>query len=330
MSRPSFQFYTKDWRSNSKLRRCSPAARGVWADILCALHDSDEYGIARYPLKELASEVGASMSHVRELVDKGVLKGSDTELSEPLVYVPRSGRKEGPPVTLLAVQPGPIWYSSRQVKDEHVRIHRGESSRFGEDDGGPSAPTPKQAPKAAPLPSPKPPLGDGSSIASASATAALEAHADTPPELRARLETPKPEESEPYRYEPDEPDPPPVLPGVGTKAGAICKAMRATGLPGVNPGHSTFLKLVEQGATEAEFVGLAQEAAPKGKGFAWVLVALQSRRVEAAAVRLAPVPISTTASAEVDKTRAYLEADRRHREAVAAERMARNPLRGVA
>jgi len=161
VNRPSFQFYTKDWRSNSKLRRCSPAARGVWVDVLCALHDSDDYGIARYPLKELASEVGASMAHVRELVAKDVLKGSDSALDEAFIYVPRSGRKDGDPVTLVPTQAGPIWYSSRMVKDEYIRTVRGESTRFGEGEGD----TPKKAPKAAPIP----PFGDGSSTASATA-----------------------------------------------------------------------------------------------------------------------------------------------------------------
>ena len=51
MKRPSFQFYVADWRLDQKLRRCSPAARGVWIDILCLLHDSDEqYGVLRWPL----------------------------------------------------------------------------------------------------------------------------------------------------------------------------------------------------------------------------------------------------------------------------------------
>lgn len=153
MKRPAFQFYPGDWQRNANLRRCSPAARGVWVDVMCLMHDSDEYGVLRWPLKEIAQAAGASMSHVRELVDKSVLKGSDKQLSEPFVYVPRSGRKEGDPVTLLDTQAGPIWYSSRMVKDEYVRTIRGESSRFGE----------------ASKDAPKPPFGDGSTSASATA-----------------------------------------------------------------------------------------------------------------------------------------------------------------
>lgn len=153
MKRPAFQFYPGDWQRNANLRRCSPAARGVWVDLMCLMHDSDEYGVLRWPLKEIAQAAGASMSHVRELVDKSVLKGSDKRLDEPYIYVPRSGRKDGDPVTLLATQAGPIWYSSRMVKDEYVRTIRGESTRFGE--------TPKD--------SPKPPIGDGATSASATA-----------------------------------------------------------------------------------------------------------------------------------------------------------------
>lgn len=158
MKRPSFQFYPADWRKDANLRRCSPAARGVWMDLLCILHDSDQYGVVCWPLKELASAAGASLAHVRELVDKRVLKGCDAGMCEPLIFTPRHGRREGAPVELIATQAGPIWYSSRFVRDEYVRTIRGESSRFGAGDG--------EAPKAAP----KPPLGDGPTSSSSSSS----------------------------------------------------------------------------------------------------------------------------------------------------------------
>jgi len=166
MKRPSFQFYPGDWQRNANLRRCSPSARGVWVDVMCLLHDSDEYGVLRWPLKEIAQASGASMAHVRELVDKSVLKGIDPKGAFPgFTYTPRSGRRDGTPVLLIPEQTGPIWFSSRMVKDEYVRTIRGESTRFGEGDGEASKTPPKDAPKA----SPKPPFGDGSSSASATA-----------------------------------------------------------------------------------------------------------------------------------------------------------------
>jgi hypothetical protein len=162
MKRPSFQFYPADWRKDANLRRCSPAARGVWMDVLCVLHDSDDYGIVRWPLKELASAAGAALASLRELGEKRVLKGCDKGPCEPLIYTPRHGRKLGDPVTLIAVQDGPIWYSSRFVRDEYVRTIRGESSHFGDRKGDAPMPPIGDGPSSSPSPS-------GSSEAKASA-----------------------------------------------------------------------------------------------------------------------------------------------------------------
>lgn len=130
MKRPSFQFYTGDWRKNAKLRRCTPAARGVWVDVLCLFHDSeDEYGILRWPLRDVANAAGAAMALVRELVEKGVLKGADKD-APAYVYRPKHAGKVGDPVVLVIADGGPVWYSSRMVKDEYVRQRRGESTRF--------------------------------------------------------------------------------------------------------------------------------------------------------------------------------------------------------
>ncbi|WP_230948737.1 hypothetical protein [Burkholderia cepacia] len=168
MTRPSFQFYPGDWQANSNLRRCTHAEKGVWIDVMCLLHDSEEYGVLRWPLKEIAQAIGAPLVTLRAIVSKGVLKGADNgQPCTACIYVPRSGRRDGEPVTLVAEQEGPIWYSSRMVKDEYVRSVRGESSRFQTDDsvskGAPKPPL-GDSTKA----SPKPPLGDGSSSPSPS------------------------------------------------------------------------------------------------------------------------------------------------------------------
>lgn len=168
MKRPSFQFYPADWRSNANLGRCSFGARGAWLDVMCVLHDSDEqYGVVRWPLKELANSAKVPLALLRELVDKSVLKGADKgAMVQPFVYVPRSGRKDGTPVVLIAEQPGPVWFSSRMVKDEHVRHIRGEGTRFVEGDEPSPKAEPKATPKATPKASPIPPLSDGSSSSS--------------------------------------------------------------------------------------------------------------------------------------------------------------------
>lgn len=109
--------------------------------------------MVRWTLKELARTVGASMVHLRELVDKGVLRGSDTHVDEPLIYTPVSGRKKGPAVELIQPQDGPLWYSKRQVIDDHVRRSAGGSTRFGanqDHDAGEGQPSPPPLAPAAP------------------------------------------------------------------------------------------------------------------------------------------------------------------------------------
>lgn len=99
-----------------------------------------------------------------------------------------------------------------------------------------------------------------------------------------------------------------------TPAGAICRAMKAAGLQAVNPGDPRLLELIRQGATTAEFEGLAAEAADKGKGFAWVLTVLQARRKEAGEIALSPkadVRSTTVPSAEtVEQYQARMAAER--------------------
>lgn len=187
MSRPSFQFYPGDWQKNANLRRCSPAARGVWVDILCLLHDSDsEYGVLRWPLKDVANAASAPMPLVKELVAKGVLKGADKG-AEAYVYRPKHAGKVGEPVVLVAPLDGPVWYSSRFVRDEYVRQRRGESTRFD------TANQPESR-------SPKGGLGDRqgdgpSSSSSSSPSGSSEANASggEPPAKVVRVKTPEEE-----------------------------------------------------------------------------------------------------------------------------------------
>mgnify|MGYP000884967129 FL=1 len=153
MKRPSFQFYPADWKNNANLRRCSEAARGAWMDILCILHDGDEYGLVRWPLDDLARAAGVAIKLARELVDKLVLKGAD---SGPVkfTHTPRHAGKDGEPVTLIEGH-GPIWFSSRMVTDEWRRTVSGGKTRF-------KATTPDTTPRLGEN------LGDGATTSSSS------------------------------------------------------------------------------------------------------------------------------------------------------------------
>lgn len=120
--RPSFQFYPDDWLSNSNLRRCTHEERGIWMDILCILHDQEEYGVIRWPIADIARAIGTTTAKVKRLAEKGVMKGADSnETAQPLIYTPRSGRRDGSPVTLIAAQKGPLWYSSNMIIDKAIK-----------------------------------------------------------------------------------------------------------------------------------------------------------------------------------------------------------------
>lgn len=136
MKRPSFQFYPGDWQGNAKLRRCTHAERGVWVDVMCLMHDSEEYGVLRWPLADIAQAVGCKPTELKSIERKGVLKGVDSGSLEPFIFTPRHAGKDGEPVTLIPKQDGPIWYSSRMVRDEYIRQKRGEGSRFGAEPNG--------------------------------------------------------------------------------------------------------------------------------------------------------------------------------------------------
>lgn len=130
MTRPSFQFYPADWRSNGKLRRCSEAARGAWIDVLCVLHDSDEYGVVRWSLSELIRVAGIPRKLGRELIANGVLKGCDNG-EVRFFHTPRHANIEGIPVVLVSSKPGePCWFSSRMVVDEWRRQRSGGNTKF--------------------------------------------------------------------------------------------------------------------------------------------------------------------------------------------------------
>lgn len=181
MKRPSFQFYPGDWKKNAKLRRCSEAARGAWVDVLCLLHDFDEYGVCRWPLADLARAAGVPLKLVKELAAKGVIKGADKGASDYL-YISRHAGKDGEPEVALVVGEGPCWYCSRFVRDEHIRQKRGIGTRFGDDQT-----PPLDGQKTKPKPSPKPPIGEdiGTGIgdgASTSTSSSSKPKAPKPPD----------------------------------------------------------------------------------------------------------------------------------------------------
>lgn len=54
MKHPYIPFYTGDWLKDPRLSLCSPATRGVWIDLICAMHEFDRCGELRGTTEELA------------------------------------------------------------------------------------------------------------------------------------------------------------------------------------------------------------------------------------------------------------------------------------
>lgn len=182
MKRPSFQFYPGDWSSNPNLKRCSFAEKGIWLEVMCLMHDQPEYGLIRWTLREIAEAVKCKPAELQALVRKGVMKGHDESVSDAFVYIPRSGRKDGEPVVLVAIQAGPVWYSSRMVRDEYVRTIRAEAGANGD--------APKATPKATPKGGLGEPIGGGFGPRGSSSSSSPSGKDNNPPAPRVPLWSP--------------------------------------------------------------------------------------------------------------------------------------------
>lgn len=112
MKRPSFQFYPSDWRTDGSLQTCSLAARGLWIELLCIMHESKTYGFLsindrKMDTKQIARLVGESAAKTQRLLD---------ELERAGVF----SRDEQSTI-----------YSRRMKKDEHIRSVRSAAGSLG-------------------------------------------------------------------------------------------------------------------------------------------------------------------------------------------------------
>ena len=112
MKRPAFQFYPADWRKDPSLSTCSLAARGLWIELMCIMHEASPYGVLAVngkPMTDLqiSRAVGEPMDLVQGLLD---------ELESAGVY----SRDET----------GAI-FSRRMIRDEQLRNVRAAAGRLG-------------------------------------------------------------------------------------------------------------------------------------------------------------------------------------------------------
>ncbi len=86
MSQAWLKFYPSDWRADPALRMCSLAARGLWMEMLCLMHEAEDYGSLlingnEVTDKQLAALCGVPLrevkSHIKELESAGVFSRDD-------------------------------------------------------------------------------------------------------------------------------------------------------------------------------------------------------------------------------------------------------------
>ncbi|OFW47571.1 MAG: hypothetical protein A2163_00685 [Actinobacteria bacterium RBG_13_35_12] len=142
MKRPSFQFYPADWQGNLKIKRCSFHLKGVWIDLMCCFHDSDEYGILRWTKKEIIGCLKCQEEDIDLLIKYGILKGTDKD-GDKVSFSDTFVQQEGPPLAQILIDSvGPLWFSSRMVRDEYIRNKR--AAQGAKSLNNPNVPRPKE------------------------------------------------------------------------------------------------------------------------------------------------------------------------------------------
>lgn len=108
MSNPWLKFYPRDWRGDQTLRAVSIAARGLWIEMLCVMHEAQPYGHLILGGRAVSNDVLARVSGLGADECGALL----SELESAGVF---SRTRKG------------VIYSRRMIKD-HSRSEKGRKS----------------------------------------------------------------------------------------------------------------------------------------------------------------------------------------------------------
>jgi hypothetical protein len=91
MADPWLKFYTSDWRADPRLKMCSAAARGVWIELICLMHEATPYGHllvhGQNPNEaQLASLTGIPAAELHDLVAELERLGVFSRTKEGVIY----------------------------------------------------------------------------------------------------------------------------------------------------------------------------------------------------------------------------------------------------
>lgn len=167
--RPAFQFYPGDWRKDVELRACSLAARGLWIDLMCVMHECDPYGhlaLNGAPMTpaKIAGQIGVTPQQVKKLLDELIENGVARKTDNGTIY------------------------SKRMVDDERVRNARAAGGKAGSEHGIKGAehgskggrPAANKGGSETPLPTDLKPPPSSSSSSSSSALPSVEQREPSP------------------------------------------------------------------------------------------------------------------------------------------------------
>ncbi len=268
MKRPAFQFYPADWRKDTALQSCSLAARGLWHEMMCLMHECDPYGymaVNGKPMKaaQIARLVGVTDREYKKLL---------CELEDAGVY---STTEDG------------CIYSRRMVKDERIRNVRAEAGKkggnpnlVGSKDNDLLKQNPNQNSKQKPTPSSSSSSSttvlektDKKENAGTREPAGTDGVCSPPGVIPVETDIPPP----PGRPADIPIDPPPVSP-----YGAVCAFVRSKGML-ATPSDQEFRDLIDRGATMQHFVDAVDLAQERGKPWKYMLGIVKNMLQEAQA-----------------------------------------------
>lgn len=70
VKQPALMLYTGDWKKDPGLTMCSAATRGIWVDLLCAMHDEDRCGKVAGTVAQLARVARCSEPEMSAAIDE--------------------------------------------------------------------------------------------------------------------------------------------------------------------------------------------------------------------------------------------------------------------
>lgn len=98
--RPAIMFYTRDWLTDLALKPCSLAARGLWIEMICHMHQSPRYGYLQHrngsPITtdQLARMTGCSVDEVADLLQELDSTGVYSRTDDGVIFCRRMVRDE--------------------------------------------------------------------------------------------------------------------------------------------------------------------------------------------------------------------------------------------